>query len=349
VSWRRDLFETLVRAVRALAPNREFAPVPPQKIFVLRNNDIGDLLVITPLFEALKRKFPQAEILAGIGSWNREVLTDNPYISKILEVNAPWHNKFIRPQGIMDALRYVYLSDEGRSVRGEEADIGIDVLGSGLGSLLLMRARIPYRLGVRGYAGGHSGVQAQVEHCGEEHVGRQALRFAELLGCTDLPENRPQIFLGRMPAPHKSVVLAPGVGLPGKGWPADHFVRLSKLLGNVQFVVIGSEKDRSLGSQICENSPLTRDLTGKLSLRESFEIIGGAKLVICNSSMAMHAAAAFRRPTVVVLGEQFPSALQHLRQWGYPETTVLGRDERHPSIFSPHEVALVMRDILSRL
>jgi heptosyltransferase-2 len=93
---------------------------------------------------------------------------------------------------------------------------------------------------------------------------------------------------------------------------------------------------------------LPQDLTGILSLRESFEMIGGARLVICNSSMAMHAAAAFRCPSVVVLGEQFPSSSQHWRQWGYPETTILGRDEDHPGIFSPEEVVSIVREILSR-
>jgi ADP-heptose:LPS heptosyltransferase len=36
------------------------------RIFVLRNNDIGDLLVLTPLIEALKRTFRNAEILTGV-------------------------------------------------------------------------------------------------------------------------------------------------------------------------------------------------------------------------------------------------------------------------------------------
>jgi ADP-heptose:LPS heptosyltransferase len=346
VSWRREFFETFVRSVRAFAPNLAAPPIAPEKIFVLRNNDIGDLLVITPLFEALKKGFPQTEILAGVGSWNREVLADNPYISRVLEVNAPWHNKFTQPQGVMAALRYVYRTDEARSVQREHADIGIDVLGSGFGSLLLMRAGIPYRLGVRGYAGGDSAAQGSVVYCEQEHVGRQALRFAELLGCTDLPENRPQIYLGRAPAENQSVVIAPGVGLPGKGWPADDFAELAGLLFQEQIVVIGSEKDRGAGALICQKNSSALDFTGKLLLRESFERIGQAKLVICNSSMAMHVAAAFRRPTVVLLGREFPSASQHRRQWGYPETTVLGRSEIHPDIFSPVEVASRIQGIL---
>jgi heptosyltransferase-2 len=81
-------------------------------------------------------------------------------------------------------------------------------------------------------------------------------------------------------------------------------------------------------------------------LRESFAIIGGAKLVICNSSMAMHAAAAFRRPTVVLLGAQFPSAAQHHRQWGYPETVILGREHDHQEVFSPEEAAERIREMV---
>lgn len=57
--------------------------------------------------------------------------------------------------------------------------IGIDVLGSQWGAWLLCRAGIPYRMGVRGYAGGHSVMQSLVPYNADEHVGRSALRFAE--------------------------------------------------------------------------------------------------------------------------------------------------------------------------
>src|SRR4051794_32832229 len=83
------------------------------RIFVLRNNDIGDLLVITPLFEALRRRFPDAWIAAGVGSWNRQVLEHNLHLDQLIEVNGPWHNKVSprRPhnsvRGFIDSLRYI--------------------------------------------------------------------------------------------------------------------------------------------------------------------------------------------------------------------------------------------------
>jgi heptosyltransferase-2 len=261
-------------------------------------------------------------------------------------VNAPWHNNFIRPQGLLSAFQYIYKSDEAKVLEEVGADIGIDVLGSGFGSLLLMLAGIPYRVGVRGYAGGASAMQCSIQYRPDEHVGRQALRFAELLGCRYLPENRPQIFLDRPPEPNGAVVIAPGAGLPKKCWPGDHFIELAVGLRDERIILIGSQKDVPLAARICSTCPKARDLTGKLTLRESFVVIGGAKLVICNSSMAMHVSAALRRPTVVLLGEQFPSAAHHHRQWGYPETVMLGRDNDHQGIFSPEEAATKIYEIL---
>lgn len=347
MGWRRAMFEAFVGSVRVLARNARESPDSPKKIFVLRNNDIGDLIVVTPLFDALRRRFPRAEIFAGIGYWNREILIGNPHVSRVVEINAPWHNKVVQSQSVLSALRYIYRSPEAQRLEEEQVDVGIDVLGSGFGSLLLMRAQIPYRVGVRGYAGGHSAVQEFVDYRSDEHVGQQALRLAELLGCTDLPENRPQIFLDRSPEPHGAIVIAPGVGIPEKGWPADHFAKLAKSLSGEKIIIIGSAKDSGVGAQMCEQSPTAWDLIGKLSLRESFEIIAGAKLVICNSSMPMHIAAAFRRPAMVLLGKQFASASQHRRQWGYPETVVLGRNKDHPDIYCPEEATKKVQEFLA--
>src|ERR1700704_6333802 len=120
--------------------------------------------------------------------------------------------------------------------------------------------------------------------------------------------------------------MAPGAGLPEKRWPSAYFADLTRLLNDRNIVIIGSKNDAPLAAQILNKNPDARDLTGRLNLREAFALIGRARLVVSNSSMAMHAAAAFRRPTVVVLGHVFQSTTEHHLQWGYSETVVLGRD-----------------------
>jgi ADP-heptose:LPS heptosyltransferase len=365
------LCELLVRGAAAAAPADAAPPAVPESIFVLRNNDLGDLLVITPLFEALRRRFPAARIVAGIGDWGREVLRHNPHVSEVVAVNAPWFNKYRHGRGPAAPLRYVWRSPEARALARRRFAVGIDVLGSAWGALLLARAGIPYRLGVRGYAGGHSAAQATVEFDPALHVGRAALRFAELLGATELPESRPQIFLdgaevaraerrwneaagagqppdrpgglGRAPGgpgresgtlagsdrtpgalavPRRAprVLVGPGGGLAARRWPAASFAGLVGLLGAagpLTVLVAGGPGEEELTRQVAAADPSARALLPAPGLREVFALAAAADLVLCNSSMLLHAAAAFRRPTVVLLGAAFPSAREHHAQWGY--------------------------------
>lgn len=338
MSWKRNAIETVCGMFSRFAPRAAQAPASPRSIFVLRNNDIGDLLVITPLFAALRRRFPETRIIAGVGDWNRDVLAGNPNVDEILPINAPWHNGQVKPQGLFTALRYVATSYEAAALARRQCAIGIDVLGSPQGSLLFMRAGIPWRLGVCGYAGGHSAAQQCVPFDEREHVGRAALRFAELLGATDLPENRPQIFLSEEPVSHDAIVVAPGGGFPEKCWPLGHFASLLDLLAPRRVIVVGGHRDSEAGAFLARGRAHVEDRTAQLSLRDTFEIIAGARGVVCNSSMAMHVAAAFRKPCAVLLGECFPDAAQHATQWAYPETRVLGRGVDHPGIWTPEEV-----------
>ncbi len=340
----------------------------PRSILVLRNNDLGDLLVVTPLFEALRRRFPTAEIVAAVGRWNVATLRHNPHLSDVLVVDAPWFNKFVPRQSLTRILAYIAFSVQARTLARRGFDTGIDVLGSPWGSLLLLRAGIPLRLGVRGYAGGHTGVTLAVDFRPGEQVGRSALRFAELLGATDLPPARPQIFLDRAErwtgeqlwcsrfGPERTrVVVAPAGGVAARCWPAESFAALTALLAaeDPAIVVAGGPRDRALGERVAAAAPSASEvvnLAGHLSLRETFALLAAADLVVCNSSVLLHAAAAFGKPTWALLGPSFPSSRQHDAQWGYPGTCrSLGREAgTREEIYTPAEVFAVLCEHLRK-
>lgn len=356
----------VVWSINQMGKHHNQAPEKPASIFVLRNNDLGDLLAVTPLFEALRRRFPDAYIVAGVGGWNIETIKLNPYISEILPVNAPWHNKFLPNQTCWNALNYITVSSESQELAKRRFDIGIDVLGSYFGSLLMMRVGIAYRLGVRGYAGGHSAVQQYVEFNEYEQVGRSALRFAELLGATELPECRPQIFLSATERQEgesrwsprressnerpKRIVIGPGGGFAEKCWPGENYADLVKMLtesANLEVMIVGGKQDREVGEQLKVCSGCVRNLAGELTLRETFALVAATDLVVCNSSMLMHAAAAFSIPTVVLLGQCLTSRKQHAAQWGYEGNCyIFGKESDHPEIYAPAEVMIVIRKLL---
>lgn len=360
------VLDSLVRRAASGAPTLLKPPEEPRSIFVLRNNDIGDLLIVTPLFEALRRHFPESRITAGVGDWSRDVLRHNPHVSDILPVNAPWFNKYAADTGALGCWSWLRRSPEMQEIACHRFDVGIDVLGSAWGSLLMLRAGIPWRMGVRGYAGGESGVQAAVEFDPAEHVGRAALRFAELLGATELPRCRPQIFLtreeaeegerwwaaGEGEARHRRIVLAPGGGLAARCWPAESWVDLARGLAkrkDLSVLVLTGPREREIAAAVTAACPGARSHTDPPGLRQLFALLAGSEIVVCNSSMPLHAAAAFSRRILVLLGPSFPSARAHQAQWGHPGLSLsLGREPgERQSLCGPDEVLKILGEELA--
>ncbi len=356
---------------RYFAPASKSLPLSPKRIFILRNNDKGDLLSTTPFFEALKKAFPDAEILVGVGSWNLPILENNPYVDRILALDAPWHNKaLIKPKTnrILLFLRgfwYSMWSSQVRALRGLRPDIGIDVLGSPQGSMLLMQAGIPYRLGVRGYAGGHEACSAFLDFDPSLHVSVFALKFLSLLGKETAVLPRPQLYMQDSETAygeaqwiqytasgHLRIVVAPGGGLKEKCWPVAYFQELIHLIythTKACIVLIGSKDEKDLGRRLEAACPFVHNAIGTYNLRESFALIQQSSYVICNSSLAMHVAAAFDKKTLVLLGECFCDARAHERLWSYPAThSVLGKNGALSPLASPQQAWEAFQVILGR-
>ena len=84
-------------------PNRK----TPREILVLRPNDFGELLTTTPLFEALRTRFPTTRLIAGVGSWGRPILENNPFVDEIVEIDAPWNNKLVEDRSHRNVMRFL--------------------------------------------------------------------------------------------------------------------------------------------------------------------------------------------------------------------------------------------------
>ena len=319
----------------------------PESIFVLRNNDLGDVLLVTPLLGGLRKAFPQARIFAGVGKWAKELLIGNPDIDETLATNAPWHNKHNcrfpanSPRTFLEGLLYTLLSSEARNLTKKRVSHGIDVLGSRQGSWLLRRARIPHRFGVRGYAGGDGWCEGCVAFREDRRVSETALAFLPLLGTERDVETRPRLFLTdsektaaeeRWGARERNIlriVIAPGAGFPEKCWGDENFTELVLLLlENTphRLALIGSQEDVERVNLSNRSNARIQNLCGATSLRESAALVSGADFVITNTTVTMHFAGAFRIPSLTLLGPWYESATLHAEQWSYPEGLVLGKE-----------------------
>jgi ADP-heptose:LPS heptosyltransferase len=316
-----------------------------KNIFILRNNDMGDVLVSTSLVHGLKRAFPNSKISMGVGDWAKPLLQNNPDLDQIASCNAPWHNKqncnfpANSPRTYLHGLFYVLLSKEARYLRNQKFSHGIDVLGSRQGSWLLRRAGISNCYGVKGYAGGDSWCHQNITFDPNIHVAKAGLNFLTLFNEKCNVEARPKIYLTReevddgltnwqtLRESSFKIVIAPGGGFREKCWGDDNFNNLTELLlkeTSSVISIIGSNEDRPR-IRLQESEQL-KNWCGSLSLRESAAMVSQSDFVISNSSLPMHLAGAFKIPSITLLGECYKSAKLHHNQWGYPEGIVLGKE-----------------------
>lgn len=66
------------------------------KILLIRNDNIGDLINTTPAIEALRKKYPGAQIDIVVNSLNRCAIDDNPFINHIYCYTKSKHKKGLK-------------------------------------------------------------------------------------------------------------------------------------------------------------------------------------------------------------------------------------------------------------
>lgn len=112
------------------------------------------------------------------------------------------------------------------------------------------------------------------------------------------------------PAPRYSedpyYVIFPGAGWDKKQWPLEHFAALATLIHGAtgwQGIVCGGPEEAHLAVRLQQltNAPL-QILTGRTTLLELANCIGGARFMIGNDTSAVHLAAAVATPAVCLLG-----------------------------------------------
>lgn len=105
------------------------------------------------------------------------------------------------------------------------------------------------------------------------------------------------------------IVLAPSASFLYKRWPVNGFVELAEKLiqeTDLNFVVLAGPEDHFCDAFSKISSDRFFNLQGKTSLKESMNILGGAKLCIGNDSGMNHIAEAYGVPSLTLFGPTDP-------------------------------------------
>ena len=273
------------------------ALIAHMKILLVQTSFLGDTVLSTPVINAIKVKHPQSELWMMTTPASKPLVENDPLLSKVITFDkrkseSGWF-------GLLRMARYLKL---------EKFDIVYSLHRSYRTALMLWLARIPSRIGFKD-ARLRSLYTQRVSRPLKEHEVKRSLSLIENATSVSedlriyLPPNAelsPSIST-QVKAEVPYVVLVPGSVWSTKRWDwreyretAKHFLAL-----NYAVVLLGAPDEVEISSNVAAGLEVT-NLTGKTTLAESMLLIKNASLVVCNDSLALHLACAFKVPTVTV-------------------------------------------------
>jgi heptosyltransferase III len=303
----------------------------PKKILVLRRDNIGDLVCTTPLFEALKCKYPQAEIHALVNSYNCPVLENNPNIDAVHAYTKAKHRAEASVASVYWNRFHLLLQ-----LRWERFDYAI-LAAPGFQPRLLRLAKLIRPTHIIGFVdeshSGQSAINIAVSQPASQGLHETEYVFSLLapLGITGEPP--PQLVVPSGATHRNSAdTLTIGVHLssrkPSQRWALANFVLLIELIAerfDARFLLFWAPGDASNPLHPGDDDkaahvlaalsslPVTPVVTK--SLRSLIDGLAGADFVICSDGGAMHIAAGLGKPIVCFFGD---SDAQRWHPWRVP-------------------------------
>jgi heptosyltransferase II len=281
-----------------------------QKILVVQTAFIGDVVLTTPLLDALHQQYPDAEIDIVVTPAAAALLQNHPSLHEVMA-----YDKRGRDSGLMGIFAMY------RRLRARTYDIAILPHRSFRSGMIAFSAR-------RRIAFSTSSARMLMTDIVEyQPLSHEVERILSLLGPLKisiphgaLPSLYPSAqdsevvseILDRhtIPQGDRLIALAPGSVWATKRWLADRFAELAKELIKEDYsvVLIGGAGDRDLARAL-EMSVGSRRLLNtvdKLSLLQSAELIRRCRLLVSNDSAPLHIAVAMHTTVVAIFGATAP-------------------------------------------
>jgi len=298
-----------------------------EKILLVRTDRIGDLILSTPVAEALKQKFPQAQIDFLVATYTAPILRNNPFIKEIILDDNKGVKGFLKLKETIQQKKY---------------DMAIVLHPTLRLAILLKSAGVPYRIGsgYRGYSFLFNLKHFQHRKTVEKQELEYNLDMLKVLNI-DSPKILSKMYLSTEEKHEAGVFLKkfggnqdetlvlihPGSGGNALNWPAEKFGELAEKLLNsysVKVLVTGQAKEKILAEKMKSRMKQNfTDLTGKTDLRMLSAIIEKTDLVICNSTGPMHIAAALNISTAALFCPIFTASPKRWGPMGEGHTVIL--------------------------
>jgi ADP-heptose:LPS heptosyltransferase/glycosyltransferase involved in cell wall biosynthesis len=287
------MFKVEAHPVKLVPP--EIGATTVRRIAVVKLDHIGDVLLASPVFESLHRRFPNAAITAVVAQQSSEILRNHPYVAETVLYDPPW---FWRQVPGPKRLAEILASNADSLQRLAEARFDLVVnLRSDLANVLFA-ASLPhtYLLSYTNKSAYSFLITHPLTQTRAMHICEQHRELLAVVGATNWPlprfypsdrDRQTVAEIGR--AVPGTVAVFAGAGIPLKCWAPVKFKDLVRRLrlDGVPVSIIGSASDSDQADEIA-NGTGALNLCGKFSLLQLGVFLEDCAALVTNDSAPMH-------------------------------------------------------------
>jgi ADP-heptose:LPS heptosyltransferase len=303
-----------------------FGDVDPEalrRLLLVRLDNLGDVLLMTPAFRAIRRALPGGHLALLAGPAGCEVGKLNPDIDESILYHAPSEDVYSRlPQ------------DPGREMAAvetiRERDFDAAIIFTSYKQSALPAAYLCYLAGIPLRAAGSfegPGSLLTHRHRYEETVPpkHETLRGLELTNFLGFPPVEPEMVLVPREEDEEAVtrllerhgvesfiLVHPGTSASSRAYPPKRYAAVVEQLhaeSGLPVLVTGGPGEEGLTRRVAGSAGIA--LGGETGFGEFAALVGRAAVVVTNNTGTTHVASAIKRPVVTIFAGTNPP-----EQWG---------------------------------
>lgn len=283
-----------------------------KKILVIKLGAAGDVILATPSFKMLRRRYPKAYISLLVDKNLAGLVSTSGYFDEVIPVDR---KKMSRPG---------YLLRLTKKLRLEAFDVTVDFQNtkwthltaflSGAGQRYgFARGRLKFLLNRPDH--GYNAVEAPVKHQFRilSKLGIPAFEDTLELLPAQASEEKAEAWFQLAPGMTKTktvgLVIGSSPAWPTKRWPPEYFEELSARLcaKNIRVVLIGSPEDAAIAKNFKDlENKFILNLTGQTVLEDLVSVVKRLDVLVTGDTAPLHVAAATRTRIVSLFGPTDP-------------------------------------------
>ncbi len=295
-------------------PRRLGADEPPRTFLIVEPWGIGDVVLATPVMQAIRRNFPAARILLLSKEYGRTLLANSGLVDDVIVADLPWTaftDKYRPNRYDIGALTGLLAR-----LRSERIDVSLDARRDFRSNLITYLGGARRRIGFD--FGGATRLLTDALPSGEqnEHKVTDWLQLLEPLLRTPSEPSAPRLVSTeeeRLAA--RKTLRAHGIGMDKpiiavhagasqvvRRWHADRFASVVDTLAETsgaQLFMIRDPEGHADTVRTRNNIPRLQ-----FSLREMMAVIAESSALLCSDSGPMHIAGALGTPVTALFGPQ---------------------------------------------